>query len=94
MERVINGVAITFKVETTVSTNWDTLRSMQADVLSTRTDIHLVFAMETNVAFRTDAVLKVFIVCLVELQTVNAKLLEDRNVLGSLSADTIVLALQ
>jgi len=81
-------------VETILSTNWNALGSVQANVLSTRTDVHLVLAVETNVAFGTDAVFKVFIVGLVEIQAIDTKLLEDRNILGSLTADTIVLALE
>lgn len=63
-------------------------------MIGTGADIHLEFATDTNVSLGAHAVFKVLVKGGVEMFAVDAKLLQKRNVLGSLATDTIILALE
>jgi hypothetical protein len=81
-------------VETIVVPNRCALTTVHADMVGTGTDIHLEFTFDTSEALRTHTVFKVIIVRLVEMLSVDSKLLQKFNILCSFAANTIVIAFE
>jgi hypothetical protein len=78
---MLSGEAIAFKVETSVVPNRYALTTIHAHMVGTGANIHLEFTFNTNEAPRTHTVFKVIIVRLVEMLSVDSKLLQKFNIL-------------
>jgi hypothetical protein len=91
---MLSGEAIAFKAETSVVPNRYALTTVHAYMVGTGTNIHLEFTFDTNEARRTHTVFKVIIIRLVEMLSVDSKLLQKFNILCSFAANTVVIALE
>jgi hypothetical protein len=91
---VLSGDAIAFKVETSFVPNRHALTTVHAHMVGTGANIHLEFTLDTNETWRTHTVFKVVIVRLVEMLSVNSKLLQKFNILCSFAANAVVIAVE
>jgi hypothetical protein len=73
---MLSDDAIAFEVETKFVPNRTALATVHANMVGTGANIHLEFTFDTNVALWTHTVLKVIIVRLVEMLSVDSKLLQ------------------
>lgn len=71
---------------------FDTLGTMQADVLIMGTKLNPMLTMKTHKSFLTDAVLKVLIVGLIQLRTMWSKVGNYTKILGSLATLSKIFA--
>jgi hypothetical protein len=91
---MLSGNAIAFEVETIFVPNRTALTSVHAHMVCTGANIHLEFTFDTNETLRTHTVFKVVIGRLVEMLSVDSKLFQKLNILGSFAANTVVIALE
>jgi hypothetical protein len=86
------GDAVALKVETKFVPIRNALTTVHAHMVGTGANIHLEFTCDTNETLRAHTVFEVIIVRVVEMLSVDSKLLQQLNVLCSFAANTVVLA--
>jgi hypothetical protein len=91
---MLSGNAIAFEVETKFVPNRTAFTAVHAHMVGTGANIHLEFTFDTNETLWTHTVFKVIIVRLVEMLSVDSKLLQKLNILCSLATNTVVIALE
>jgi hypothetical protein len=91
---MLRGNAIAFEVETKFVPNRTALAAIHTHMVGTGANIHLEFTFDTNKTLWTHTVFKVIIIRLVEVLSVDSKLLQKFNILCSFAANTVVIALE